>query len=148
MLAKGVPENKVTYIPYGTDVDMFNPSIDGSSIRKELGLKDKFVVLYAGALGQANDLDTLLRAAERLKKNQICIIWRWQRASPIEDLRRKAKICTTSSSRARVPKDMPFIVASADACLAILQKHPCLPHHLSQQSFRLHGSRPCQHHRH
>jgi glycosyltransferase involved in cell wall biosynthesis len=70
MLAKGVPENKVTYIPYGTDVDMFNPSIDGSSIRKELKVEDKFVVLYAGALGQANDIDTLLRAAERLKKEE------------------------------------------------------------------------------
>jgi glycosyltransferase involved in cell wall biosynthesis len=31
-----------------------------------LGLQDKFVVLYAGALGQANDIDTILRAAERL----------------------------------------------------------------------------------
>ncbi len=25
MIGKGVPENKVTYIAYGTDVDMFNP---------------------------------------------------------------------------------------------------------------------------
>lgn len=32
MLGKGVPENKITYIPYGTDVDMFNPDVDGSSI--------------------------------------------------------------------------------------------------------------------
>jgi hypothetical protein len=32
-----------------------------------LGVKDKFVVLYAGALGQANDIDTILRAAGRLK---------------------------------------------------------------------------------
>jgi len=66
MIAKGVPENKITFIAYGTDVDMFNPNVDGSSIRKELGLEDKFVVLYAGALGQANDIDTLLRAAQRL----------------------------------------------------------------------------------
>ena len=69
MLGKGVPENKVTYIPYGTDVDMFNPDVDGSSVRKKLGLENKFVVLYAGALGQANDIDTILRAAERLNDN-------------------------------------------------------------------------------
>ena len=67
MIGKGVPEKKTTFIPYGTDVDMFNPQVDGSSIRAELGLQDKFMVLYAGALGQANDIDTILRAAERLK---------------------------------------------------------------------------------
>jgi signal transduction histidine kinase len=39
-----VPENKVTYIAYGTDVDMFNPGVDGSSIRAALGVDDKFVV--------------------------------------------------------------------------------------------------------
>src|SRR5690606_30116301 len=43
MINKNVPENKITYIPYGTDIDMFNPSIDGSSIRKELNLEDNFV---------------------------------------------------------------------------------------------------------
>ncbi|MCC6300640.1 MAG: glycosyltransferase family 4 protein [Anaerolineales bacterium] len=66
MLGKGVPGAKITFIPYGTDVDMFNPNVDGSSICAELGLQDKFIVLYAGALGQANDIDTILRAAERL----------------------------------------------------------------------------------
>ena len=70
MIGKGVPENKVTYIPYGTDVDMFNPSVDGSSIRAELGVDDKFVVLYAGAMGQANDIDTILRAAERISHRE------------------------------------------------------------------------------
>src|SRR5215510_6870689 len=62
MIAKGVPEKKITFIPYGTDVDMFNPGVDGSLIRGELELQDKFVVLYTGALGQANDIDTILRA--------------------------------------------------------------------------------------
>jgi len=31
MIGKGVPEKKITFIPYGTDVDMFNPQVDGSS---------------------------------------------------------------------------------------------------------------------
>ena len=69
MIGKGVPEKKITYIAYGTDVDMFNPQVDGSSIRAELGLENRFVVLYAGALGQANDIDTILRAAQRLSSH-------------------------------------------------------------------------------
>src|SRR5215216_8195912 len=45
MVGKGVPEKKVTFIAYGTDVDMFNPNVDGSPIRQKLGVEDKFVVL-------------------------------------------------------------------------------------------------------
>jgi glycosyltransferase involved in cell wall biosynthesis len=77
MLAKGVPESKITFIPYGTDVDMFNPSVSGSNIRKQLGLEDKFVVLYAGALGQANDIYTVLCAAKHLNDEKHI---RWQGA--------------------------------------------------------------------
>jgi len=127
MLAKGVPENKVTYIAYGTDIEMFNPSIDGSATRKELGVDDKFMVLYAGALGQANDIDTLLRAAGRLQgEEKICFVL-------FGDGKERARLEAEAKSRGlrnvifagtRPKKDMPRIVASADLCLAILQNIP------------------------
>lgn len=127
MLAKGVPENKVTYIPYGTDVDMFNPSIDGSSIRRELKIEDKFVVLYAGALGQANDIDTLLRAAERLKKEEsisFVLFGDGKERARLEDEAQRMDLRNVIFAGTRPKKDMPRIVASADACLAILQDIP------------------------
>ena len=71
LIAKGVPAGKITFIPYGTDVDMFSPEVDGSAVRAEWGLDNTFTVLYAGALGQANDIYTLLRAAARLKNTRI-----------------------------------------------------------------------------
>lgn len=127
MLAKGVAENKVTYIPYGTDVDMFNPSIDGSSVRRELGVDDKFVVLYAGALGQANDIDTLLRAAERLKQHdkiRFVVFGDGKERVRLESLSRRMELNNVAFAGARPKKDMPLIVAAADACLAILQDIP------------------------
>ena len=36
-------------------------------LRKELGLRDEFVLLYAGTLGMAHGLETLLQAARRLR---------------------------------------------------------------------------------
>jgi glycosyltransferase involved in cell wall biosynthesis len=127
MIAKGVPESKVTYIAYGTDVDMFNPSIDGSSIRKELNLEDKFVVLYAGALGQANDLDTLLRAADRLKKEErirFVLFGDGKERARLESEAKSKNLSNVIFAGTRPKKDMPLIVASADACLAILQDIP------------------------
>jgi len=127
MIAKGIPESKVTYIAYGTDVDMFNPSIDGLSIRKELNLQDKFVVLYAGALGQANDLDTLLRAAERLKpydKIHFVLFGDGKERMHLESEAARMGLHNVIFAGTRPKKDMPLIVASADACLAILQDIP------------------------
>lgn len=127
MLTKGVPANKVTYIPYGTDVDMFNPSIDGSSIRKELGLEGKFVVLYAGALGQANDIDTLLRAAERLKQEKdisFVLFGDGKERTRLESEAKNKNLHNVIFAGTRPKRDMPLIVASADACLAILQDIP------------------------
>ncbi len=127
MIAKGVPENKVTYIPYGTDVDMFHPGVDGSSIRGELGLQDKFVVLYAGALGQANDIDTLLRAAARLKfeeKIRFVLFGDGKERARLQSEAERMGLSNVIFAGVRAKKDMPRVIASADACLAILQDIP------------------------
>ena len=127
MIGKGVPENKVTYIAYGTDVDMFNPSMDGSSIRKELGVDDKFVVLYAGALGQANDIDTILRAAERLKdedKIRFVLLGDGKERTRLQSEADRMQLSNVIFAGVRPKRDMPQIVASADVCLAILQDIP------------------------
>lgn len=127
MINKNVPENKITFIPYGTDIDMFNPNIDGSSIRKELNLEDKFIVLYAGALGQANDIDTILRAAKRLNENNKIRFVLFGDGKERERLRNKANELNLSNvifAGVRAKKEMPRVIASADVCLAILQDIP------------------------
>lgn len=127
IIGKGVPDKKITFIPYGTDVDMFNPQVDGSSIRAELGLQDKFIVLYAGALGQANDIDTLLRAAEGLKnKDKICFVLfgDGKERLRLQNEAERKNLSNVIFAGVRPKKDMPRVVASADVCLAILQDIP------------------------
>jgi glycosyltransferase involved in cell wall biosynthesis len=127
MINKHVPENKITFIPYGTDIDMFNPQIDGLPIRKELNLEDKFVVLYAGALGQANDIDTILRAAKRLNENEKIRFVLFGDGKERERLQNKANEMNVSNvifAGVRPKKEIPTVIASADVCLAILQDIP------------------------
>jgi glycosyltransferase involved in cell wall biosynthesis len=147
-----VPEEKITYIAYGTDVDMFNPQVDGSSIRDELKLKDKFVVLYAGALGQANDIDTILRAAQRLshrahRENEFFsensmdsvaeqadidakdrirfVLFGDGKERPrLQSEAERMKLTNVIFAGVRAKKEMPLVVAFADVCLAILQDIP------------------------
>jgi glycosyltransferase involved in cell wall biosynthesis len=127
MINKHVSENKITFIPYGTDIDMFNPNIDGSSIRKELNLEDKFVVLYAGALGQANDIDTILRAAKRLNENEkikFVLFGDGKERERLQNEANKMNLSNVIFAGVRPKKEMPQVIASADVCLAILQDIP------------------------
>ena len=127
MIGKGVPEKKVTFIPYGTDVDMFNPNVDGSSIRQKLGLEGKFVVLYAGAMGQANDIYTLLRAADRLRNElriSFVLFGDGKERPRIEEEARRRGLQNVIFAGVYPKKQMPSVVASSDLCLAILQDVP------------------------
>ena len=127
MLGKGVSENKITYIPYGTDVDMFNPDLDGSPVRKKFGLENKFVVLYAGALGQANDIDTILRAAERLNhESQIrfVLFGDGKERARLESESKRMNLTNVIFAGVCPKKEMPLVIASSDVCLAILQDVP------------------------
>lgn len=127
MLAKGVPASKVTYIPYGTDVDMFNPNVDGLSARKRLGLEDKFVVLYAGALGQANDIYTVLCAAKHLNDQDHIRFVFWGDGKERPNLQSEAErleLRNVIFAGVCPKKEMPSVIASSDVCLAILQNVP------------------------
>ena len=127
MIEKGVPENKITFIAYGTDVDMFNPQVDGSSIRSELGLENKFIVLYAGALGQANDIDTLLRAAQHLNDEdeiRFVLFGDGKERPRLQSEAEQMKLTNVIFAGVRAKKDMPLVVAASDVCLAILQNIP------------------------
>ncbi len=124
IVAKGVPEKKITFIPYGTDIDMFNPGVDGSSVRERLGLKDKFMVLYAGAMGQAHDLYTALRAARRLNDEahiQFAFFGAGKERANLEAEAQRLGLKNVQFAGTCPKKEMPAVIASADVCLAILQ---------------------------
>ena len=58
---------KIVYVPNGTVERVFDPAAGDNGIRARLGLEHRFVVTYAGLHGVAQDLSTVLAAAERLK---------------------------------------------------------------------------------
>lgn len=125
--ARGIPESKITFIPYGTDVDMFNPGVDGLAVRRRLGLEDKFVVLYAGALGQANDIYTVLGAAKHLKDEKHIHFVFWGDGKERPNLQSEAELLSLENvtfAGVCPKKEMPFVIASSDVCLAILQNVP------------------------
>jgi glycosyltransferase involved in cell wall biosynthesis len=92
-----------------------------------LGVEDKFVVLYAGAMGQANDIYTLLRAADRLRnesKIRFVLFGDGKERPNIEEEARRRGLQNVIFAGVYPKKQMPSVVASSDLCLAILQDVP------------------------
>lgn len=62
-------KKEIYTIPTGIDVNKFNPCLNGELIRKLLGIKDEYLVLYLGRLVKEKNLDVLIRAAPKVLKN-------------------------------------------------------------------------------
>lgn len=64
---KPVTPKAIELIPNFVDIEEIQPGEKQNLLSHELGLANKFVVLYAGNLGQTQSFDTLLTVAEQLR---------------------------------------------------------------------------------
>jgi glycosyltransferase involved in cell wall biosynthesis len=122
-----VPAEKIALVPNSVEVEMFNPSDRGEEVRRELNLDGKFVVLYAGAHGPANDLDTLLKAAKLLKEYDEIVFVLVGDGKERPKLMRQAEKLQLWNVRfvpAQPKVRMPAFLAAADVCIAILKNIP------------------------
>jgi len=121
---KGRGAKSVELVPNGADPQMFNPLDKGTKFRKSNKLKDKFVVLYAGAHGMSNDLEVVLECASLLEENRAI------QFVLLGDGKEKAHLQVRAAKLGLrnvlflppVPKSgMAEALAGADACIAILK---------------------------
>lgn len=66
--AQGIAREKITTILNGTDLEMVDAATPEQveALRRQYNLQGKQVVLYAGTYGRANDIPTIMQAAEAL----------------------------------------------------------------------------------
>ena len=127
LIKKGIAPEKVTLICNGVDPDMFPLDVDGSAFRAGLGLNDKFVITYAGALGMANDIGTILRAAERLRDEpriHFVLIGDGKERARLEQQASEMKLPNVTFGGSRPKNEMGQVLAGSDACVATLQNIP------------------------
>lgn len=67
LIARGIPAEKISVSTNGADLARFKPMPRDPALASSLGLAGKTVVGYVGTHGMAHALDTILRAAERLR---------------------------------------------------------------------------------
>ncbi|WP_375429893.1 glycosyltransferase family 4 protein [uncultured Friedmanniella sp.] len=123
--ARGVPRHKLHYVPLWADEEVFQPSSE--DMRAQLGLeRDQVVLLYAGAIGEAQGLETLLEAAALVPDRRFVAVLAGSGATE-ESLREILRRTGGANVRmiGRVPQQqMTALMASADLSYVSLRDHP------------------------
>ena len=125
LIARGVPESKVTVIPNWADANFIVPAPKHNAFRRSLGLKDEFLVLYSGNMGYACDLDTVLDAAALVKDDsgiQFLLVGEGARKADAEEKARALKLHNIRFLPFQPRNEFPQVLAAADACLVTLNK--------------------------
>jgi glycosyltransferase involved in cell wall biosynthesis len=122
-----VPVSRVRLIPNGVDIEQFK-HINGKvteEFRRRFDLGDKFVVLYAGNIGIANDIENILNAAKIIKVQKSDIVFVFFGGGMNLE---KYKIHRLENNLSNVyffpsqPKRIvPAMLQCADVCLATLK---------------------------
>lgn len=126
LIERGLPEQQVFLLPNGVDTEKFHPRSQ-TEARAELGWEPGFTLVYAGTIGLAHGLNTLLDAAEQLKSySDIRLVLVGEGAAKDElvaDVQRR-QLTNVTFLNAQPHDRMPFIISAADACLVSLRKVP------------------------
>ena len=127
LVKRGIDHRKVVVIPNGVDTSAFHPKRKDRQIRREFSLDGKFVVTYAGALGPANDICTVLRAANYLRERdevQLMLVGDGKERRNLEVMAERMHLTNVTFVGTRPKSAMPGILSASDVCLAILQNIP------------------------
>jgi len=127
LVSKGVPEEKVYFIPNWADEDLYRPVPRDKSLAAGHGLSGKFNIVYGGNLGAAQALDSVLEAAaslQDLERVQFVLIGEGMEEAR---LRRKAEAMRLDNVRFvgwQPAADMPAFFGLADVLLMHLRREP------------------------
>lgn len=127
--AMGVPKNRIYYVPNGVDVNLFNPNIDGHTIRMHYGILNDPVIVSLGILykHETEVWELLIEIMSLLIKkiaNARLLLVGW--GPELERVKRQVKKLKMEKNvifTGYVPHDeVPKYIAAADVALYVLDE--------------------------
>lgn len=129
LVEKGISESKIDVITNGvnpTEMGLLVPE-EGMKIRSEYGLEDQFLILYAGNMGIAQGLQTVLEAAHKLKSVAsitFVLIGEGAEKERLQTYKKEKDLHNVMILDSRAKQELNGFYAAADLCLVILKNHP------------------------
>lgn len=128
LVKRGVPEEKVHVIYNWTDEGAFGPMEPDQETKKAFGLQDRFNIIYAGNLGPMQGLQTVIRAARKVRDThpeiQVVIAGTGHEEAALKALAVELDAHNVLFLGRRDYWEMPKINACADALLVHLRDLP------------------------
>ncbi len=131
LIQQGVEEKRISVMRYAIQADAYEDPDSAiaretrQDLRRELGLSDRFVLLYAGTLGMAHGLETVLLAAERLRDHAGLAFLLLGEGAEREQLLARSRELRLTNLRflGKQPRErIPAYLLAADACLVPLRR--------------------------
>jgi len=121
LVAAGVPEGKIEVIYSGTDTDRFHPGVDGSAIRRELGLApDQFLITQIGIRSwRGNDdvLEAMRAVTAQAPRAHLLFVGANEQKAKILREKAEARGVADATSVFLAREDIPEILAASDCCV-------------------------------
>jgi glycosyltransferase involved in cell wall biosynthesis len=128
LVDKGIGREKISLIPNGVDPAMFESrppdAAEARAIRARYELAGKFVVMYAGVMGPANDLTVLLDAAADLRTDSrihIVLVGDGKTRRQLEEYAQRLRLENVTFAGPQSKANMRAFLQMADVCVATLQ---------------------------
>lgn len=125
--AEGISDDRISLVPNGIDLETFFPHPKEPDFQSQLGMAGKFVVVYVGAHGPANSLDTLLQAAALLRDDRrfhILLVGDGKSKRSLEALRDNLQLANVTFLPPQPKQEIPRILAAADVGFLSLMNIP------------------------
>ncbi|WP_040411710.1 glycosyltransferase family 4 protein [Desulfosporosinus sp. OT] len=127
LVQRGVPEDKVTFLPNGVNLDLFAPRKRDEEMARKLALKEEdFVLIYAGTMGYAQGLESIIRTAELLKDKQgfrFLFVGDGTEKPMLEALTKEKKLSNVSFVDFQPVQEMPRYFSLSSASIVPLKKN-------------------------
>jgi colanic acid biosynthesis glycosyl transferase WcaI len=127
LLARGVPGTKLVLAPNGSNIDIFQPDLEGAAdLRAQLALERKFVAIYAGIHGIAQGLEVLVEAARLLEDQtdvHLVLVGDGPQKAKILALKERYGLPNLSMLPGQPLEQMPAYLTMADVSLVPLRKN-------------------------
>jgi glycosyltransferase involved in cell wall biosynthesis len=129
LIDQGIPAEKITVIPNGVNPASLKPTASAtmSPVKKQYGIEDKFLVLYAGNIGAAQGLDTVISAAEQLQHDPsivFMIIGEGVEKQPLMDRAKALQLKNVVFVDSKKKEELASYYDAADIGIVSLKKHP------------------------
>lgn len=127
LIEKGVPADKIRFIPDWADEDVYRPVPRDEALAAEYGVSGHFNVMFGGYMGAAQALENVLRAAERLRdlpSVQFVLIGDGIDAGGLRQAAHERGLPNVRFIPRQPAERMPYFYAWADALLVHLKRDP------------------------